>query len=214
MSKNEGKKLEEQWKKSCEKFNTYLLRLIDSNKFGSSDSSQTRFTPENKFDCLMHSFPFTWSLELKSSNGAALSFNGSSPTEKVKGKTFNIKPHQVNGLLEASKSDGNIAGLLLNFREEIKSKINYPNELIFIEINDFIKFATTCNKKSISRLDARAIGIAIPYKKNRTTYTYDIDSFVTLTSEYYMINHKWNIAKVKRAKEIIVYLNSYVNNQD
>ena len=214
MSKNEGKKFEEQWKKSCEKYNTYLLRLIDSNKFGSTTSSKTRFTPENEFDCQIHCFPFVWSLELKSSNGRSLSFNGSTPAKKEKGKSFDIKPQQVNGLLRASRSDGNIAGLLLNYREEVKSKISYSNELIFIEINEFVKFAENCDKKSISRLEAREIGITIPHKKNRTTYTYDIESFINLTSEQYMLNHRWNVKQVDRAKEIIIYLSHYVNRRE
>jgi len=213
LSKNEGKKLEEQWKNSCAKYDTYLLRLIDSNKFNSGDKSNlaTRFTPENKFDVLMQSFPFVWSLELKSSNGRALSFNGSTPTVKEKGKTFDIKPHQVSGLLEASTSDGNIAGLLLNYREEAKSRETFSNELFFIEINDFIRFAQNCGKRSISRSDAKCIGISIPMKKLRTNYTYNINSFIQLTSEYYMLNHNWNTDKVKQTKEVISYLHDYVN---
>lgn len=52
MSNNKGKLFEQQVRKSCIKDGILYVNLPDSNKFGFGE--QTRFTPDNPFDCLAY----------------------------------------------------------------------------------------------------------------------------------------------------------------
>lgn len=52
MAANKGKLFEQQVRKSCLKDGLLYVNLPDSNKFGFGE--QTRFTPDNPFDCLVY----------------------------------------------------------------------------------------------------------------------------------------------------------------
>lgn len=96
-------------------------------------------------------------LELKSTKEKSLSY-------------ANIKQNQFDGLYDASKIDGILAGFVINFR--------CVNETYFLEINKAIQYKDTNCRKSFPIEFVRQNGILIPCKKKRTRYTYDINTFL------------------------------------
>ena len=70
---NEGKKFEEDFKKSMDKYNIWNYRLKDSS--GSwSNSNGSRFTPKNICDYIAYNNGGLYLLELKSHKGSSLPF--------------------------------------------------------------------------------------------------------------------------------------------
>jgi len=186
--KNEGKKFEEDFKNSCEKY--FTIKLNDSGG-GWSQGEKTSFTPPNPCDFILHAPPYIIPLELKSVIGSGtISFSPvlysedkttliSAPWIKNKNTThLMIKHQQVTNLEKFHNKPLTISGFLFNFREkEMKTKI-HPHEVFFVHIMDFINFAEKNEgKKSLKRQEAREIGIEIIGNKKRTRYKYDIEKF-------------------------------------
>ena len=119
------------------------------------------------FDCNTRTLT---ALELKSTSGS-LTFWREDFEEKGKKKSFNIKKNQIQGLQKWSKYSMN-CGLVINFR-------NKQNRTFYIPINEFIKYTSALNKKSINMDDVLQMNpIEIENTLMRTNYKYDLDKFL------------------------------------
>ncbi|MGE6227563.1 hypothetical protein [Paenibacillus chitinolyticus] len=186
MSANEGKQFEEDWKGSYGKTPYFYMRLRDSAKWVQGQGAS--FTPENPCDSVMHTMPFIWLLELKSTKGASISFFPNTPWIKppeAKGER-DIKTNQVKELMKAAAHEGVIAGLVLNFRERNLKTKKVEAATYFVHINDFTSFAVETGKSSISLDDCEKIGVWIPHEKKRVHYRYDINQFVDVAALTYI----------------------------
>lgn len=152
---NVGKKFEADFKASVPP-EVYFLRLHDSAVGFDTVNSTQRFAPKSPYDAVLCRRGVMYALELKTTSGKSMSFDGSSP---------NIKERQVEELLKA-EGGGAVAGLVLNFRAY--------GQTYFIQASRFRRFMYMAGKKSISVEDARRIGILIPCRKLKVNYRYDL----------------------------------------
>lgn len=174
MATNNGKKFEQQIKKSVDKLGILFERFPDSNKFGQGNDRQTRFTLQSPCDCFIFDGYRLYYIELKHTENTSISFN-QPPYEKSKNKSLMIKPHQVKSLMERSKYDKVECGLVLDFADRTNSK----GEIVqggtyYIDINTFVGWTMAVPKKSINQKDAEMIGIKINRELLKTNYEYDI----------------------------------------
>lgn len=173
---NAGKIFETDWKKSVDTDKIYFNRVKDSASSFGQDSSQTRFTLNNPYDCFafynFHFFP----MELKSTKNTSISIQR---TKQDKGKM--IKLNQIVGLTEASKYEGIYAGFIFNFRSE-----NNTNNTYWLNIKNFNKFLENTNKKSINEKDViEYCGIFIDSQIKKVHYKYDIEELLS-----FLVYHK------------------------
>jgi hypothetical protein len=204
----QGKQFEEDFKSSCQKTLFFFLRLVDSVKWGNSEGST--FTPKNIADAVFFTSPLFWILELKSTEGSGISFSpyetlkenpelvNTAPWLKetklikdgVETKTQRmIKYSQVKDLMKINESHGNegvICGFILNYRERVLKTKTIPNRVFFLHISDFIDFAKTTGKSSISLEDAESIGVEIFGTIKKVNYTYDISDFINRACKIYL----------------------------
>ena len=164
MSKPVGKQFEADFAASVPK-RAYFQRLKDHAQSFGGGSENTRFSLPNPYDCFMYAHPNLFVLELKTAAGA-MSFWRKDFENDVLKHTYNIKRNQIKALQEASKFNGVIAGLVLNFRNE--------NLTYFLEINKFLELTDTIDKKSINQTDVSLGGVLIPQKKMKVNYKYDV----------------------------------------
>lgn len=178
MAKSEGKKFEEEWKKSYARTPYYYMRIKDAPKWIRGEKST--FTPSNDADAIQYSIPFLYLLELKSTKGTGISFNPQKPYKEPKGKNTKvmIKANQVKALMNASQKKGVIPGFIFNYRERKTKTKKLNNAVYFIHIQDFIKFAESSKKSSINRADCKRIGIEIDSQKLKINYRYNIEKFI------------------------------------
>lgn len=155
---NEGKRFEQNFKKSVPK-DVYYLRLQDSANGFDQTSDTLRFAAKSPYDCILFKDDTMYALELKSTKGKSISFSGSSPM---------IKQHQIDELTRASKF-GIKAGFVFDFREQ---------KTFYVPILAFSDFVLTTDKKSINIKEVEAIGVEIPKKKLKVNYRYDLSVFV------------------------------------
>ena len=161
---NEGKKFEQDWKKSVPK-NVYYLRLKDNAASFGQDSKLTRFTSTNPYDCIMFRDGILFPMELKSTESRSITIQRD---EKEESKM--IKLHQIIGLNDASKTNGVIAGFVFDFR---------GSNTYWLNIKHFMTFLKESDKKSINENDVvKYNGIIIDKNKLRTRYIYDIDKLL------------------------------------
>ena len=181
MAINEGKKFEQAIKEAANKQGYYFLRLPDSNKFG-QQGNQTRFTQQSPFDALMFDGKRLYCLELKHTDGNALSFPNPINVKPPKGKTFMIKYHQIHSLLDSSQFPNVVAGLLIDFGDRYNSKGVLVDEAScwFVPIGKFYEWALYTDKKSINRSDVQALGYRIDKFKKKVNYSYDIAMLTTI----------------------------------
>lgn len=156
---NPGKVFENNFKDSVPG-DVYYLRLHDSAIGFDTEHSTQRFALKSPFDCIMYKHPQMFALELKSTATSALSFRGKSP---------NIKQHQINRLREAA-ARGIKAGFIINFRSS--------NHTYFLSIGDFdgITQHQMCTKSSISELQITQSGrgVLIPQSIKKVNWKYDL----------------------------------------
>ncbi|MBU5332108.1 hypothetical protein KQI61_07840 [Anaerocolumna aminovalerica] len=175
---NEGKKFENSIKKSVPE-NCYFLRLHDpAQSFNQTDN--LRFSLQNPYDILLFSYPLLFCLELKSTEGTSMTYFREDFVDKTKKQSFMIKKNQIEGLLKANKSDGIVAGFLLNWRLKNGSQHTY-----FWFIDDFLQCTNTLAKKSFNESDVvNNNGILIEQTKLRTNYKYNIEKFIIDMKNY------------------------------
>lgn len=173
--KNPGKLFEEQFKKSIKKRNYYYIRLKD-NPAAFEQRNDTRFTPQNPYDCIMWADGTMFCFELKSTKASSLTFwsDKIGQTDAFAAKESMIKKHQVEGLKEAGSHKGIVAGFVINFRET-------TNHTYFWEINNFLKFTNKTTKKSFNERDViENSGICIPQALLKVSYDYEISNLVDM----------------------------------
>lgn len=157
---NEGKLFEQDFKKSVPP-DVYYYRIKDSaSSWGGGD--QVRFTPKNEFDLIMYKHPHLYTLELKSTSGTSISFDGTSSM---------IHQHQIKELTKSSIIYGIISGFIFNFRTS--------GNTYFMNINDFNNFVSSTTKKSINEKDISSHnGVLIESILLRKRKRYSLDKFV------------------------------------
>lgn len=156
---NPGKVFEQDFKNSVPS-SMYVLRVKDQVWGRGMVGSR------NPFDYLLFSFPVLYCLELKSTEGTSFSFD-----EKI------IHAGQLDGLAKASKVRGVHSGFLFNFRASTKRQ----NRLYWVDIESFLSFKASTDKKSINEADCKRIGKEIPCEVLKTHYRYDVASLVRCT---------------------------------
>ena len=148
---NEGKKFEEDFKKSMDKYNIWNYRLRDSS--GSwSNNKGSRFTPKNICDYIAYNNGGLYLLELKSHKGSSLPFAA-------------ISDYQLKGL---SSIDclGIKAYFIINMRDKEKT---YAIEALKIKT-----YTETSGRKSIPINFMDSEGIEIKGIKKRSRYEYEV----------------------------------------
>lgn len=162
---NSGKDFEAQWKASVPE-GVLIQRMSDPAQsfFGGSTA---RFSPNNPYDFFMYRKPNLFCLELKSKKSASFTFW----REDFENSQFDIKKHQILGLLEASQYDGVIAGLIMNFRN--------VNRTYFISIENFIRLTSSIEKKSVNEKDIVGCGaVFIEQTLKKVKYHFHIDQLI------------------------------------
>ena len=134
----------------------YYLRLRDP--ILEDGRGGYRFGDRCPFDMLLYLEPTLCCLELKSTVGTSISFDGANPM---------IKAHQLQGLRDAAVK-GCKAGMLLNYRR--------TGGTYFVTIQAFDQWRGACGRKIINEQDARRIGLVVPSQLMRTRHRYEIDS--------------------------------------
>ena len=169
--KNEGKRFEEDFKKSIPDY-VLVHRLPDPpQSFDKAEckNSNIRFSRKNPFDYILWDSQRKrlFALELKTVQDNSISF------ERTKEEHGKIHYHQIIGLNEWNKYDGVVGGLVVEFRKS--------QTTIFIDIDTFNKLSELITKKSfnIDDLNKNALPyLVIPQEKKRTRYLYDIEYFL------------------------------------
>lgn len=159
--KNEGKKFEEDFRKSVPA-DVYYLRLHDSANSFNGAGEGTRFALKSPYDCILCKDGIMFCMELKSHKGRSLPFTGTSPAIQVR---------QVDELVRAERH-GAVAGLVINFRDYA--------ETWYIPAERVRNLIEVTPRKSVSLDDARRLGMIIPVRKLRVNYRYDIRPILML----------------------------------
>lgn len=148
---NEGKKFEEDFKKSMDKYNIWNYRLRDSS--GSwSNSNGSRFTPKNICDYIAYNNGGLYLLELKSHKGTSLPYTA-------------ISDYQLKGLSNIDYP-GIKAYFIINMRDKEKTYA--------IEAQKIKKYIETSERKSIPISFMDDEGVEIKGIKKRSRYEYDV----------------------------------------
>lgn len=158
ISKNEGKKFEEDVKLSVPN-NCWIYRLKD-NASSFANGTNTRFTSSNICDYILldDATKTLFLIECKSTKGTSIPLNM-------------IRQNQIDGLNDANKHNL-VAGLLVNFRNE-------KNDTFFILIDKYLKMLESLDKKSFNVKDLKEIGaIHVESEKKRTRYKYNINKMM------------------------------------
>lgn len=170
---NEGKRFESQFVKSIPDY-CWHKRLND-NAASWGNGTQTRFTSTNEcdfllFDCSSRTLS---ALELKTTSGSLTYWREDFENDGKK-HSFQIKKNQILGLEKWSKYLMN-CGFVMNFR-------NKQNRTFFVSIEEFIKYTSTLNKKSINIDDVLNMKpIEIENRLMRSNYKYNINKFLNDT---------------------------------
>lgn len=170
MSKNQGRVFESNFEDSIKESGYWFFRVRDVNPMA---IKRPFAIPRNPYDVLIFDGEYLFALELKSTQGKSISHRGSNPQ---------IKPHQTEALISASKHDNIIAGFILNFRSE--------NKTYFVHIDDFIKYDLVSrgeaedtyiskkNEMSIPLRICEEIGIGIESELKRVHYRYYVEKLL------------------------------------
>lgn len=160
MSKNEGKKFEEDFEKSCPG-GWQIIRLKDSSASW-SNTGVSRFTPKNMCDFILFTGRTLYVLELKSFLGKSMNY-----------KLLNDDREQKLGkmvLFHQNVPANSEAYYILNFRE--------INETYAIKAPVVMRLKHAMERKSISLDQAKVHGILIKQELKRVRYRYDLSVFV------------------------------------
>lgn len=174
MSKNEGKRFEEAFKKSVPDY--CLYKRLNDNASSWSGGTNTRFTSENECDCILFNDKTQtfYGLELKSVGHNSLTFWREDFEDKNKKQAFQIRKCQIQGLDRWARHRG-VFGFIINFR-------NNNNRTFFVNIMDFLRYTSSLDKKSINIRDVMNMNpIEIKNELIRTNYRYDIEQFLDMT---------------------------------
>ena len=153
---NSGKRFENNFKKSIPK-DVYVYRFKDgSASWGGNE--KVRFQAKNICDFMLYKKPYLFLFELKSTKGKSL-------------PNTNIKKHQLEDLLIASKYKGTVCGLLIEFSDY--------NTVYFIEINEYDKFIKCNIRKSIPVEYLKEKGIEVETTKKKVNIKLNIENMLS-----------------------------------
>lgn len=161
---NSGKKFEANWSASVPPYIFYHRIKDNASSFG-QDSSFTKFTPANPYDCFIFYKGFLFPMELKTSKDKRFSF------QREKGeKGRDIKLHQIKSLTEANAFDGIISGFVFDCIE---------HGTYWLNIKDFNRFFEESPKVSINVADIiKYGGILIEKKMKKVNYKYEVEGLL------------------------------------
>lgn len=187
MGRSEGDNFQDQFFASCKSLGVFCERVKDQYIPHNVRLLLTKHkihlpTTKNKYDFYLYSKPNLYTLEFKSINAKSISVTD----PKI------IKPHQIEALDGADKSDGVIPGFIFNFRG------TEENETYFVHIKDFLEYKNIAvngisnhtykskvNKSSIPVGICAEIGIRINNFKKRTKYHYHVKEFIKEAEKRY-----------------------------
>lgn len=149
---NEGKKFEEDFKRSVPPDFFYYRFRDNAASFSGGDS--TRFTSHNICDCEIMAKDKLYLLELKSHKGSSIPINC-------------IRKNQVEGLVDAAQYDNVYSMFIINFRDKQRTFV-----ISAILINEFIE---STDKKSIPVSFFEQYGMEIRTEKKISRYKYDLN---------------------------------------
>lgn len=153
---NEGKRFEHDMKKSITD-NIFYLRLKDSAGTWQGGEN-TRFTPSNACDCILHYAGVLFLAELKSHKGKSIPFNC-------------FRESQLRELAKVTPRKNEVAIAILNFRDLAETYI-----VFFADIIDFIDECKRNDTRKSLPLDwVRDVGCFLPQKLKKVRYTYSIE---------------------------------------
>ena len=159
----DGKKFEQQLKKSIDNNKMYYFRLKDNPSSFGCDSASVRFTLNNPYDCFVFYNGFLFPMELKSTELSSISIQRN---KDEKGKM--IKMNQIKGLLDSNRYDRIFSGFLFDFRS--------TENTYWLSIENFDLFLSENDKKSINEKDViKYKGILVEKERKRTQYIYNIE---------------------------------------
>ena len=159
--KNNGKRFENNWKKSIPK-DVFYYRLKDSSSSW-DNGTRARFTPSNICDCFVFEGEKLLTLELKNTNAKSLPY-------------ANIRKHQIDDLLWSGSFYNVISGFVINY--------DSLDECYFIEINDFKRYFDENDRKSLPVDYCRSNALKIENKRIKTNKKYDIKQFLKEVKKY------------------------------
>lgn len=153
--KNNGKRFEENFKKSVPN-DVFFYRFRDSGtSFGSND--KVRFTPSNIADCELFDGNRLYLLELKSIKGKSIPFG-------------NIRENQIKELARASKYKNIISGIVIEF--------STIDRAFFINIDYIVEFLLNADRKSIPLNYCEEKGTEIEITKKRVNNSFNIKKMI------------------------------------
>lgn len=169
---NSGKIFEDDFKSSINNDRCLLIRLNDQPQ---SFAKSARFSLKSPCDFVLYDSvtKLFVPLELKTTKYRSMSY------ENIKEENPDnamIHKHQLEKLLEFSKYNGVMSGLLLNFRTEDKN----IQRTYYVSIENFLDMCEKINKKSVNEIDLISVGKAIKVNgvKKRTRYSWNIDELL------------------------------------
>ena len=159
---NTGKIFEQNFKKSVPD-DFYYLRLKDPAVGWTGGAS--RYSPNNPFDCLIYTGTGLHCIELKTC-AKSITFWREDFEHDGKKHTYEIKKHQIIGLLEADTYHGVYPSIVINFRD--------VGETWALPIALFKTLTDNLPKKSINHKDAALVGFRVPMRHLKVNDRYDI----------------------------------------
>lgn len=123
------------------------------------DSLGGKMNLKQPSDFICYKMPHIFYLEAKTTDGQQLPIS-------------NISEHQWKSLLERSKINGCIAGIIIEYR-----LTEDKNRVFFVEIDDIKHIKCRHGKKYIDIEEATQIGIEIPTTKKKVNWNYDMKNF-------------------------------------
>lgn len=118
-----------EFKQACKNYGYFFYKIPDAY-------NMERFSPKKPFDAIM-------GIDGK---GIAIEF------KMIKSKSAfafdRVRPHQIEGLIDAQKSGGFISLIIINYRFKTKENKRY-NKLFVISLNKFLKIQLKSDRKSI-----------------------------------------------------------------
>ena len=151
---NEGKKFEEDFKKSIPEW-CWCNRYKDGTaNFRGEKNENVRFQANNICDFEIMAKDKLFLLELKSYNGVSIPLSG-------------IRKNQLKGMLKASEYKNIRQYFLLNFRAVQRTYA--------VKVQILYKFIKTCQRKSIPVKWCIENGIEIESEQKRTRFKYNLE---------------------------------------
>lgn len=161
---NEGKKFEEDFKKSAMKLNGVWYYRFRDGTSSWGDRNTTRFQQSNICDCQLYCYPFLYLFELKSCLGKSI------PIANIIKPNKPIQKQHVFEMINANEIGGINALYVINFRE--------VEETYCIDSSKIYTYIEQNTAKSIPLTWCKDNGIMVEQKKLKTRYRYDIQKLI------------------------------------